>query len=300
MIANPLRPAARRLPLGRDDALWWLTPLVALIVYAAALAGIALVAVEDVLGASEGSVATRLTVQVPADASNARLQTVVAALRQTQGVRAATVLPPGETARLLEPWLGAPVPVDALPVPRLIDVEIERGAAIDLAALRQQVAAIVPGARVDGREAWLERQHAAAWRLRGFLAAAIAVALLALLLLAAYATRAALAARRSDIELFHRLGASDADIARPFAIRAAALALLGGAIGALAVLPTMAALAVAFDRADALLGLPVPAGGTGLGDWRLWAILGAAVAGAAVVATAAAMAAARRRLRRLS
>jgi cell division transport system permease protein len=296
MIANPLRPAARGLPLGRNDALWWMTPVVALIVYVAALAGIALVAVDDALGAAEDSVATRLTVQVPADASNARLQTVVAALRQTPGVRAATVLTPAETARLLEPWLGAPVPADELPVPRLIDVEIERGAAVDLAALRQQVAAIVPGARVDGHEAWLDHRRAAAWRLRGVLAAAIVAALLALLLLALYTTRAALAARRSDIELFHRLGAVDADIARPFAIRAAALALLGGAIGALAVLPTAAAL----GGADGLPGLPVAAGGTGLGDWRLWAILGAAVAGAAVIATAGALAAARRRLRRLS
>jgi cell division transport system permease protein len=294
MTANPLRPAARRLPLGRDDALRWLIPVVALIVYVAALAGLALVAVDDALRASETSVATRLTVQVPADASNARLQTMLALLRQTPGVRAVAELNPAETARLLEPWLGAPVATDELPLPRLVDVAIEPGSTIDLANLRQQVAAIVPGARVDGHEGWLDRQRAAAWRLRALLAAVIAVALLSMALLAVYATRKALDARRPEIELFLRLGAANAAIARPFTRRAAVLAVLGGALGALAALATGAALTGAADLAE----LSAAALQTGFGDWRLWAILAAAVAAAAVIAAAGALAAALRRLRR--
>lgn len=296
MIGSRLRLAPRRLPLGRDDAVRFLPWVVALTVYVAASAGIALVMVDDALRAAEDSVATRLTVQVPADASDARLQTVLAVLRQTSGVRAVSVLAPAEIGRLLEPWLGAPVPIDELPVPRLIDVSIDRGETLDLAKLRQQVTAVVADTRVDDHRPWLDRQRAVARPLRGLLAAAIGAALLAVVLLAVYAARTALAVRHSTIELLHLFGARDSDIARPFLIRSLRLGLLGGAIGAAAVLPTI----VALDGAGDFIRLPAAIGAIGVGDWRLWAILGGVTAAAIIIATVSALATVLRRLRRLT
>ena len=66
------------------------------------------------------------------------MQTVLALLRQTPGFASVRSLEPAETARLLEPWLGASAKIDELPVPRLVDLQLGRDGTPDIAALRRQ------------------------------------------------------------------------------------------------------------------------------------------------------------------
>src|SRR4051794_15679978 len=81
MMRVPFR-APPRIPSLADDAARWFAPfLVALMVYLASLAGIGLILVDQTLYASQDALAGRLTVQVPAEASAARLQTMLAVLR---------------------------------------------------------------------------------------------------------------------------------------------------------------------------------------------------------------------------
>jgi cell division transport system permease protein len=149
MTRMPYRSAARVPPLGADAGNWLLPWLIALMVYVAGLAGIGLVLAEEVLRASETLLSGRLTVQVPAAASPARIETVLAVLRQTPGIRSIHLLTPSETSRLLEPWLGSPVPIEELPLPHLIDAGLDPGGTIDLATLKQQLSAVVPDIRLD-------------------------------------------------------------------------------------------------------------------------------------------------------
>lgn len=294
MIGRRLRLGRRTLPLGRDDVLRFLPWLFALMAYVAGLAGIGLLAIDDTLRASEGPVAARLTVQIPAEASNARLQTVLAMLNQTAGVRSVHLLTPAETARLLEPWLGTPVPIEELPVPRLIDLGIDPDEAIDLAKLREQLASVAPEARLDDQRGSLGGLRAATRPLRLTLAAVIGAALLLTAVLAVFATRAALVIRGSVIELLNMLGAPDRDVAHPFAIRALWAALLGGGIAAVAVLLTLAA----FDGVAAIVSPVAPVAGIGAADWRLWAILFGTAITAGLVAMASALVTVRCRLAR--
>src|SRR5689334_1222557 len=108
----PFRSPPRIPPLAGDLARWFAPFLVALMVYVASLAGIGLILVDQTLRASQNALAGRLTVLVPADASAARLQTILAVLRQTPAIRSVHLLSPEETGRLLEPWLGSPVSVE--------------------------------------------------------------------------------------------------------------------------------------------------------------------------------------------
>lgn len=289
-------PARRTLPLGRDDSLLLLPWVVAFMVYLASLSGVGLALVGDVLRGAEQSLAARVTVQVPAEASNARLQTVLALMRQNSGVASAELLSPADTARLLEPWLGSPLSLDELPAPRLIDLRLDPNAAVDLAAMRRQLASVVPEARIDDHHAWLGGLHPAARPIRAVLALLIAAAVALIAVAAVFAARTALTARQSAIELFHLLGADDGDIAWPFALRALRLGLLGGAIGAGAALLT----ALLLRSAGALVQLSAPTAGTGFADWRLWMIsIGAALVGG-LVAFAGAQLTVLRRLGRLS
>ena len=306
MIGSPAARAGRELPLGPDEAARFVPWVVALMVYLAALGGVGLIALDDTLRASEQVLATTLTLQVPAETSNARLETVLAVLRQTAGIESVHLLEPAETARLLEPWLGPAVPLDALPVPRLIDLRTDPTRGIDVAALRTQLAAVVPDARLDDQLPWPKGMRAAARRIEGILVGGIAVALLLVAASAVFAVRTALMADRSAARLLHALGAADSAIARRFAVRSLRLGLVGGGIGAVAALLTI----VVLGDAGSLVQPPVPpratgaAGGTaasgiganGIGDWRLWVILGGAVLGAGLIAMASAWATVRRRL----
>jgi cell division transport system permease protein len=294
MIRTALRSAPPGVMIGRDDALRFVPWLIALMVYVATLASIGLLVLEDGVRAAENLLASRLTVQVPADASAARVQTVLAVLRQTSGARSAQLLTPAETSRLLQPWLGSAAAYEGLPVPRVIDVRIDPGAVIDIAKLKQQLAGVVPEVRLDDHRAYLAARRGAAHPLQGLLGGAIGAALLLVSLSAGFATGAALTARRSDIELLHLLGAADRDIARPYARRSLLHALTGAGIGALAVLATIAVL----DR-----GLPIRPGAEeatiGFGDWRLWAVLVSVTMAAGVIAATSAWATVLRRLARL-
>ena len=295
MIGSRVGAQPGIIPLGRDDALRFLPLVVALLVYVAALAGIGLALVDDVVRGSERSLATRLTVQVPAEASNARLQTILALLRQTPGIVTAQLLTPAETALLLEPWLGSAAPFDELPVPRLVDLTIDPNSTPDLAALRQRLTSVVPDARLDDHRPGLDRVVATVRPLQGLLVVAIGVSLLSIAVLAAFATRATLTARRSAIELVHLLGAADRDIARPLAVRSLRLSLWGSAIGSVAVLITL----IAMRGTGGILQLPVPTAAIGVADWRLWAVLIGIAIAAGLVAMASARWSVMRRLAEL-
>ena len=293
MIGLPLRSAPRVLPHGRDDARLVAPCLVALMVCVAGFAGIGLLIIDDTKRAAGVLLSGNLTIQVPVDTSAPRLQTMLAVLRQTSGVRSVNLLTPAETGRLLEPWLGPPMSGDELPVPRLIDVGLDPGSSINRETLKQQLAAVVPEVRIDDHRPYLAGLDAGVQPLQGLLGAAIGAALLLTAMLAAFATRAALAARQADVELLHVLGASDSDIARPYAMRSLRHGLIGSGLGAAAIVA-----AIALLSGGGLVRLAAPVA-IGLTDWRLWTILAAVTAATCIIAAASVWAAVLRRLARL-
>ena len=286
MIGLPLaRRASRLLPLARDEATLFLPWILALMVYVAATGGIALLVLQSTLHAAEGSLTATLTVQLPADASTLRLETIMAVLRRTKGVTSAHLFEPAETRRLLEPWFGPNVPLDELPVPRLIDVQIDPAAEPDLATLRRQLASVVPEARLDDHRALFGAIRSTGMWIDVVVAAAIVAALALIAAATMFAVRAVLRIEESEVEVVHLLGAPDVDLAGQLALRYLWLGLIGGAGGAAAALLTVAAL----TGSGAVLQLPAPSGASGIADWRFWAI----AVGAAAVAGAIAMASAR-------
>jgi len=286
MIGFSFAWAPRNLPLGRDAAWHFLPWVVALMAYLAALGAIGLIVAQATVRATDASFAETMTLQVPADTSNARLETVLAVLRQTKGIADAHLLAPAETARLLEPWLGPKVPLEQLPIPRLIDVRIDPAAPPDLAALRHQLASVVPDARLDDHRASLGRARSAAGRIEIVLSAVIVVALVLIAMSAVYAVRTGLSIQRASIEVVHLLGAPDIDVARQIAMRYLQLGLSGGAIGAAAA--TLTVVAVGNPGAFLLVPTNAASAATGLADWRFWAVLTGVALTAGLIAMASA------------
>lgn len=229
-------------------------------------------------------------ISAPEGQMAAQTETALRVLETTTGVARARALDDAEQAALLEPWFGPDLPLDQLPIPRLIEVtETEEG--FDTQGLRLRLAAEVPGAVLDDHTRWRKPLVQAASRLRllGWLSLAlIGAAMAAMITLAA---QAALAANAQVITVLRLVGAQDDFIARAFVRRFAVRGLGGAAIGT--VLGCLAILALPSARIE---------GGflTGLGfqGWHwLLPLLIPPLAG--LVAFAATRAAARRRLEKM-
>lgn len=172
------------------------------------------------------------TVRISAPVAELDLQTRAAqeVLRTTPGVARSRILSDEEQRLLLEPWFGPDLPVEDLPIPRLIEV-VETAEGIDAEGLRQRLAAEAPGAFLDDHTSWRRPLVEAASRLRalGWIALVlIATSTAAMITLAA---RAALAATRQEIRVTRLVGATDQYIARAFVRRFTLRSLFGGIIG---------------------------------------------------------------------
>ena len=73
------------------------------------------------------------------------------------GTKAARIIDRAATARLLEPWLGAGLDLDELPVPRLVVVTIDERNPPDFAAMRAALTPKVPQAVLDDHRTWVDR-----------------------------------------------------------------------------------------------------------------------------------------------
>ncbi len=240
-------------------------------------------------GALERTATVRLS--APEDQIDRQVTAVLEVLATTPGIASARALTEDEQRALLEPWFGPDLPVEALPLPRLIEV-VEDGTGYDGTGLRQRLAAEAPGAVLDDHTRWREPMAVAAARLRllGLLSIGLIVGAMAAMI--TLAANASLAANSQVIKVLRLVGARDAYIARAFVRRFTLRAAGGAAVGALAGLVGVFVLPSAQDAGGFLTGL----GFQGLG-W-LWPFLLPPLA--ALVAFLATRAAAFRKLRELT
>lgn len=174
-----------------------------------------------------------IRISAPAPQMNAQIAAVERVLQTTPGIADFRVLSRDEQAALLEPWLGAGIPIESLPVPALIEViEDEDGFAAE--GLRLRLRAEAPGAVLDDHTRWRQPLVEAARGLR-------VLGLLSLLLIVGatgamitLAAQAALAANRQVIQVLRLVGARDTYIAGAFMRRFTNRAALGATVGSMA------------------------------------------------------------------
>ncbi|OLS45286.1 cell division protein FtsX [Rhodovulum sulfidophilum] len=181
------------------------------------------------------ALARTATVRISAPPGQMGTQTeaVLRILRTTPGIASARAMSDIEQRRLLEPWFSPDLPVETLPLPRLIEVT-ETRAGTDAEALRLRLAVEAPGAVFDDHTRWRQPLVRAAGRLRllGWTAVLLIGASMAAMI--ALASNAALAANAQVIGVLRLVGARDIFIARAFVRRFTRRTLEGAAIGTLA------------------------------------------------------------------
>jgi len=180
------------------------------------------------------------TVRISAPAEQLGPQTAAAlqVLQTTPGVKSARILSQAEERALLEPWFGPDLPLDSLPIPKLIEV-IEADPGFDAAGLRLRLQAEAPGAVLDDHTRWREPLVRAAGRIRILGIAAIVLIGAATAAMIALAASSALAANGQVIQVLRLVGARDTYIVRAFVrrftLRAFAGALAGTVLGVIAI-----------------------------------------------------------------
>ncbi len=211
--------------------------IIAVVAIMTFLASITTGAVILVMGAAsewQSDVAREVTIQVipaPGRDLDASAEKAVAAARAFAGIADVRAYSKEESNKLLEPWLGSGLTLNALPVPRLIVVKIAPGAAPDIQQLRRVLADQVPGAMLDDHRGWIDRMRAMTGTA---VAAGIAILILmitATVLSVSFATRGAMATNKIVIEVLHFVGAKNGFIAGHFQQHFLMLGLQGGAIG---------------------------------------------------------------------
>jgi cell division transport system permease protein len=193
-------------------------------------------------------------ISAPQGQMEAQSRAVLKVLETTPGIKSARVLTDAEQRKLLEPWFGPDLPLDDLPIPRLIEV-VEESAGPDIQGLRLRLAAEAPGAVFDDHTRWRQPLVSAAARLRllaAFSLALIAVSTAAMITLAA---NAALAANSTVISVLRLVGARDTYIARAFVRRFTIRAFTGGLFGTLAAMLSVFLLPATAEEGAFLTGL---------------------------------------------
>ncbi|RYG89466.1 cell division protein FtsX [Loktanella sp. IMCC34160] len=220
----------------------WLTLFTAAAMAFLAVFALALSTATDRLAdrwAAELARTSTLRISAPEDQMAAQTAAAIRLLETTPGVAEARPLTDEEQRTLLEPWFGPDLPVETLPIPRLIEI-IEEGEGYDPTGLRARLQAEVPGAVLDDHTRWREPLVEAANRLRllGWVSIAlIAASTGAMITLAA---QAALSANAQVIRVMRLVGATDEYIAsafvRRFTIRAFNGAFVGVVLGGIGIL----------------------------------------------------------------
>jgi cell division transport system permease protein len=211
-----------------------LTAIIAIMTFLASLTTGAVILVHSAAGDWQSEVAREVTIQVrvaPGRDIDGDVRRSADLARKLPGVADVRAYSRDESARLLEPWLGAGLRLDDLPVPRIVVVRLESGPTPDLGGLRQMLAAEVPSASLDDHRNFIERMRAMSNAALFGGIAVLTLMLLATVLSVVFATQGAMVANRNVIEVLHFIGAKNGFIAGHFQRRFLRLGLQGGGLG---------------------------------------------------------------------
>ena len=195
-----------------------------------------------------------IRISAPPEQMEAQVAAVLAVLKTTPGVASDRVLGNDEMKDLLKPWFGPDLPVDALPLPKLIAVT-ETGEGIDAEGLRLRLQGEAPGAVFDDHTRWRRPLVAAAQRLRLLGLMSLVLIFGAMAGMITLAAQAALAANGQVIATLRLVGARDVFIARAFVRRFTLRGLAGAGLGMLLGMAAIAALPSANAAGGFLTGL---------------------------------------------
>ncbi|MFL2781767.1 MAG: cell division protein FtsX [Rhodospirillales bacterium] len=231
------------LALAKDDTNRFLPWLIAFMSLLAILSVAGFLLLKQVSDLFEYNSSDTMTIQVPSGNSekrtNKKITEVINILKGTDGIVKVSLIPKVEVVKLLKPWLGSISQSQTLPLPRIIDIQIDRGLIISSEKINGLLNSISPDITVDDHSIWL---IGLVKTLQSAEITALFILLLIILVIIGtviFTTRTGMGIHKQTIEVLHFVGAHDDFIARQFAIRGLIVGLQGGLIGFLFAVPIL-------------------------------------------------------------
>ncbi|MCF6326232.1 MAG: ABC transporter permease [Devosiaceae bacterium] len=196
----------------------------------------AVVLVQKSAIAWSSEVGREVTIQIrpiEGEVMQSNVRTAITLANSAAGVSKAFALSLDESEELLIPWLGEGLDLSALPVPRLIIVELDRADAQDIAQLKASIETIA-GASLNTHAAWRQQLNtmAGTFVISGLLVLFLIASATVLAII--FATRGTMSSNRAIVDVLHFIGASNSFIAGEFQGRFLRIGLRGSIAGAVA------------------------------------------------------------------
>jgi cell division transport system permease protein len=214
-----------------------LTVVIAIMSFLACLTAGAVYMINQSANAWVNDIASEITVELdPVNTADIEKKMTLVALflAKQKGITRVKPLTADDSAKLLEPWLGQTSALQALPIPRLIAVEIDRSNPPDIPLIKTALSQNFEGVTLDDHRRWqaeirtLTRSAALGGLAVLSLVAAATIAVIV------SATRSAMASNREIIEVLHFVGANERFISREFERHFLGLGVRAGLMGAIA------------------------------------------------------------------
>jgi len=230
-----MRLRQSNLALEKDDSNRFLPWLIAFMVLLAALSIAGMLMLNQISNSFEHNIQDTMTVQIPAAENTTvderHVSEALAEMKKVGGILGMKRVSNAEVSKLLRPWLGDIAGSEGLPLPQIIDVEVDRSSDLTAEKLSQLLNPIMPGTTVDDHSVWLTSLVETLQSTELIALAVVLLITLATIGTVIFTTRTGMGIHKQTIEVLHFVGAQDEFIARQFATRAFVVGLQGGVGG---------------------------------------------------------------------
>ncbi len=244
------------IPFSKDPSRLFLPWISMLMIFIASLTLAGGLTAYQALSHWNKNVSGSITVQIPVvnEKGEARTENVASdieqaltILRTSSGILGAKVVEEEQMRRLMTPWLGDKADLNALPLPKVIDVTVDANNPPNTEELKTDLAEAVPYAVLDTHRLWLDGLITMA---NGFMKLTVFILLLLIVTTAftvTYSAKTSLSVHKKVIRLVHMMGANDWYIAWQYAARIFKLTLIGGIAGLVVSLPVILGVGYFFE-----------------------------------------------------
>ncbi len=197
----------------------------------------------------EKDITGSITVQVlPVEDENKKIDTdktqleinkVLQYMENVSGVKSVHVLDAKSIEKLMTPWLGNKVDITSLPIPQLMDIQLDEDVEINYDEITRNLHKITPNASIDNHRLWLNRLLKFANSLNSLALAVLTMVIIICAFSIYYSTHTSLGINMNSIEILHIIGAQDDYIAKQYAHSYAKIGFFSGVIGLMIAVPTI-------------------------------------------------------------
>ena len=234
-----------KLPLKHTSPFFlsWITMLMT---FVAALTLFASISMNNIINHWNDVISGSLTIQQPTydltginreEAALKELVQITEVLKQQPFVIDYHILSDEEMDRLMNPWLGDLSQINELPIPKLIDVTLDKSVPFSLEMFKTELNTVAPYAQVDSHRIWLSNLIDIAHGIQKTIFVILTLLILTTAFTVIYTTRSGLLVQSGTLNLLQMMGAKDFAIALNVAFHAFNKSLIGAIVGFFVSLP---------------------------------------------------------------